>query len=259
MNLLHSTIIGDSGRDLLILHGFLGMGDNWKTHAKGWAAMGYRVHLIDQRNHGRSFWSDKFSYKSMVEDLAHYCQVNEVKRPILLGHSMGGKTVMQYACTHPERVSTFIVADIAPKAYTSHHQLILNGLAALDFSQIKTRNQANEALSAYVKDENTRQFLLKNIYWETPEKLGLRININILKNASEVIGEGLDANAQSSVPCLFLKGGNSEYILNQDHLIIQHHFPNAEIKEIAAAGHWLHAEQPTIFFQQVNAWLNSGV
>ncbi|MFZ8960961.1 MAG: alpha/beta fold hydrolase, partial [Flavobacteriaceae bacterium] len=91
------------------------------------------------------------------------------------------------------------------------------------------------------------------------EKLGLRININILKNASEAIGEGLDANAQSSVPCLFLKGGNSEYILNQDHLIIQHHFPNAEIKEIAAAGHWLHAEQPTIFFQQVNAWLNSGV
>jgi len=74
LNLLHSTLIGDSGRDLLILHGFLGMGDNWKTHAKGWAAMGYRVHLIDQRNHGRSFWSDTFSYKSMVEDLAHYAR-----------------------------------------------------------------------------------------------------------------------------------------------------------------------------------------
>ncbi|MEK9612456.1 MAG: alpha/beta fold hydrolase, partial [Flavobacteriaceae bacterium] len=65
MTLVHSNIIGDGGEDLLILHGFLGMGDNWKTHAKNWAALGFRVHLIDQRNHGRSFWSSKFSYPLM--------------------------------------------------------------------------------------------------------------------------------------------------------------------------------------------------
>lgn len=259
MNIVHSSIIGNSEKDLLILHGFLGMGDNWKTHAKEWAELGYRVHLIDQRNHGRSFWSDTFSYESMVDDLAHYCKAHSLKNPILLGHSMGGKTVMRYACTYSKELSALVIADIAPKEYTPHHQLILQGLAALDFSIIKSRNQADEALAFYVKDKNTRQFLLKNIYWETPERLGLRININVLKNASMAIGEGLDSNAQSSLPTLFLKGEVSDYILDQDHLIIKHHFPNAEIKEIANAGHWLHAEQPSAFFKQVTSWLSTTV
>ena len=255
MSILHSNIIGDYGKDLLILHGFLGMGDNWKSHAKQWASLGYRVHLIDQRNHGRSFWSSDFTYPILAKDIVDYCSHHQLEKVRVLGHSMGGKTVMHLACSYPNYIHSFIVADIAPKKYSPHHQQILNGLGHLDFSQIGTRNEADKALSEYVKDLGTRLFLLKNLHWESKEKLGLRLNIDVLKNVNVSIGEGLQPNDISIHSCLFVKGENSDYILENDTPIIKHHFPNAEQISVPNAGHWLHAENPTFFFEVVTSWL----
>ncbi len=53
MQLLHSYVLGE-GQPLIILHGFFGMGDNWKTLANRFSEK-YQVHVVDQRNHGRSF------------------------------------------------------------------------------------------------------------------------------------------------------------------------------------------------------------
>ena len=253
--MLHSNIVGVKGIDLLILHGFLGMGDNWKTHAKGLAALGFRVHLLDQRNHGKSFWSSDFTYPLMAQDVVNYCEEHQLENVLALGHSMGGKTLMHLACNHPDLVRACIIADIAPKKYEPRHQQILNGLAHLNFDQITSRSAANQVLSTYVSDPSTRQFLLKNLYWVTPGTLGLRVNIEVLKNASQAIGMGLQANAQASLPCLFIKGESSDYILEIDNPIIKHHFPNAEQALIPKAGHWLHAENPKLFFEVMSQWL----
>ena len=117
MSILYSNIIGEEGKDLVILHGFLGMGDNWKTHAKQWALLGYRVHLIDQRNHGRSFWSSDFNYATLAQDVVAYCIEHQLDKIWVLGHSMGGKTLMHLACEFPQYIHAFVVADIAPKTY----------------------------------------------------------------------------------------------------------------------------------------------
>ena len=112
--ILHSSITG-SGKPFVILHGFLGMGDNWKTLANQFAELGYAMHLVDQRNHGRSFHSDTFNYEVLAEDLMAYCQEHNLKDIVLLGHSMGGKTAMLFAMRYPELISKLIIADIAPK------------------------------------------------------------------------------------------------------------------------------------------------
>ena len=254
MDVLHSLIIGEGEKDLLILHGFLGMGDNWKTHAKHWATKGWRVHLIDQRNHGRSFWSDDFNYDFMAEDLLKYFDAHKIAEATLLGHSMGGKVAMQFACTNPEKVTQLIVADIAPKAYPPHHQQILNGLAALNFSQITSRKKADQTLSNFIKEAGIRQFLLKNIYRVTPTQLGLRINIAVLKNASDQIGTSLSQEMQYPGKTLFLKGEHSGYIEAGDELLLQHHFPQNTLVTIEKAGHWLHAENPMAFGQAIANW-----
>ena len=259
MNILHSLIVGNRGEDLIILHGFLGMGDNWKTYAKGLAVLGYRVHLIDQRNHGKSFWSNDFSYSIMAEDIVAYCKTHSLEKVLVLGHSMGGKTAMYLACYHSELIKAFIIADIAPKNYEPHHQQILNGLSQLDFGQITSRAIAEQQLSNWVKDTSTRKFLLKNLYWLEPGKLGLRINIDVLKNASEAIGLGLDSEAKSDLPCLFLKGENSDYILDSDGPIIKYHFPNSSQVSIPKVGHWLHAESPKEFFTITSHWLINNI
>ena len=255
MRILYSNIIGQAEKELIILHGFLGMGDNWKTLAKKWASVGFRVHLIDQRNHGRSFWSEAFSYKLLAEDVVTYCDHHKLSEVYVLGHSMGGKTTMNLAILAPQLLKAFIVADIVPKKYVPHHQQLLNGLAQLDFTLISNRSEASLRLSPFVKDEGTRMFLLRNLYWISPGKLGLRLNIEVLKNVSEVISDGLDASAISSIPCLFVKGEKSDYILETDYPIIQYHFPKAQNVTVPNAGHWLHAENPIFFFDQVNNWL----
>lgn len=248
MKLLHSKILG-SGRPLLILHGFLGMSDNWKSLGSQYAEAGFEVHLIDQRNHGRSFWSDRFDYPTLAEDLRLYMDHHRIARASLLGHSMGGKTAMLFACMYPERVQRLLVADIAPKYYPPHHKWILDALNALPEGGMQTRNQADELLSEAIKDWGIRQFLLKNLHWVKPGQLGFRMNLPVLSQGMEAIGAPLPAGARYEGPTLFLRGGKSPYIADEDLPAIQVHFPQADLKTVAWAGHWLHAEKPAEFYR----------
>ncbi|WP_339876910.1 alpha/beta fold hydrolase [Olleya marilimosa] len=252
--LLHSNIIGE-GKPFVILHGFLGMSDNWKTLGNQFAEH-FQVHLVDQRNHGRSFHDDNFHYDALAEDLKHYFDANQIKDAILLGHSMGGKTAMLFATLYPELVSKLIIADISPRFYPIHHDAILQGLNSLDFNVLKSRSQADKQLANYVSDFGTRQFLLKNLYWIEKGKLALRMNLEALtENVSEV-GEALPIHAKFEGDTLFLRGDKSEYIGNQDEAIIKNHFPEANIITISNAGHWLHAENPEDFYNAVTNFVN---
>ena len=255
MNILHSNIIGSGDDHFIILHGFLGMGDNWKTHAKNLSEKEYCVHLVDQRNHGRSFWSNKFDYEVMVNDLLQYLNHHGINQCVVLGHSMGGKTAMAFALQYPDRIQKLIIADIAPKYYAPHHQKILAGLSNLNLEEVSSRKAAAERLENYIPEAVTRQFLLKNLYWVSEGKLGLRTNVAVLKNAAEAIGAAIQSQNQYHQPTLFLYGENSNYINPKTDTEILQYFPKAEIIEIKGAGHWLHAEQPLMYFQTLTQWL----
>ncbi len=252
---LHSQIMGD-GSPFVILHGFLGMGDNWKTLGNRFADEGFQVHLVDQRNHGRSFHDEQFNYEVMAEDLLGYLEAEGIDQIMLLGHSMGGKTAMEFATRYPEKVVALMVADIAPKAYPQHHQDILKGLSSLDFSNLDSRGAADEALSTYVSHFGTRQFLLKNLYWESKGRLGLRINLPVLIENIEEVGKPISEDALYEGPTLFVKGAKSGYIQALDELLISKHFPKAEIATIPKAGHWLHADNPDDFFDEILGFLS---
>jgi esterase len=251
---LHSNIIGE-GQPFIILHGFLGMGDNWKTLAKQFSGLGFQVHLVDQRNHGRSFHDSEFNYDVLAADLKAYCSHHNLQNIVLLGHSMGGKTAMLFAALYPEIVSKLIVADISPRFYPVHHDAILEGLFSLNFEEITSRKQAEEQLSKYVQDVGTRQFLLKNIYRLSPSVLGLRINLKALKTNVSEVGEALSSTLNFQKDTLFLRGDKSEYISDQDGPLIKHQFPTAVVKTISNAGHWLHAENPVEFFHNVRVFI----
>jgi len=247
---LHSNIIGE-GKPFIILHGFLGMGDNWKTLAKQFSNLGFQVHLVDQRNHGRSFHDSEFNYEVLAADLKQYCSHHTINNMVLLGHSMGGKTAMLFAALYPELISKLIVADISPRFYPVHHDAIMEGLCSLNFEEISSRKEAEIQLSNYVSDAGTRQFLLKNIYRISPSVLGLRINLKVLKTNVSEVGEALPSNLNFQKDTLFLRGDKSEYISTQDEALIKHQFPTAVVKTISNAGHWLHAENPVEFFNSV--------
>ena len=243
------------GKPFLIIHGFLGMSDNWKTLGGQFADEGYEVHLLDMRNHGRSFHSDIFNYDVMVEDVAAYCNENELKDVVLLGHSMGGKVAMQFACQYSDLVSKLIIADIGPKFYAPHHQTILEGLNAVNFDIKPSRNDVDDIVSKYITDFGTRQFLLKNLYWIESGQLAFRFDLKSLTKNSNEIGKELPTGLTFQKETLFLRGAQSNYIEDVDFETIKIVFPKSEIVTISNAGHWLHAENPKDFFMEVMNFL----
>lgn len=256
MSSLYSNVLG-SGSPLLILHGFLGMSDNWKTLGTRYAEEGFEVHLIDQRNHGRSFWSEEFNYTVLAQDIKAYLDELGISSAHILGHSMGGKTAMQFACTNPGKVSSLIVADIAPKYYPPHHDYILQGLKALKPADLGSRTDADKALSAYIRDWGIRQFLLKNLYWKEKDQLAFRFNLEVLAERMNEIGESIGSTERYEGPSLFIRGSRSEYVQEGDLPEIKNHFPRALLKTVEDAGHWLHAENPDQFMEITLAFLNS--
>lgn len=256
MEILHSRIIGE-GQPIVILHGFLGMSDNWKSTGSRYAENGFQVHLVDQRNHGQSFWSEEFNYGLMAEDLLAYADHHKLDTFILMGHSMGGKTAMKFAVKFPDRVEKLLVADIAPKYYPPHHQEIINALLNVSAQTLRSRTQADEILASSLSDMGIRQFLLKNLYWVHKEELGFRFNLAVLQHRMEAVGEGLQPGETFEKATLFLKGAQSDYILEEDLELIHHHFPMARLVSIERAGHWLHAENPGEFVRETLKFLNS--
>ncbi len=252
--MLHSRIEGE-GKPLLIIHGFLGMSDNWKSLGSLYAGEGFQVHMIDLRNHGKSFHSDAFNYSVMSNDLLEYCQHYNLSNVSIIGHSMGGKVAMLFATNCPDMVEKLIVADIGPKYYAPHHDDILAGLNAVDFSTKPDRSRVEEILYPFIPDFGTRQFLMKNLYWVEPGQLAFRFNLPVFNAKIETIGEALPERNHFDKPTMFIRGGNSSYILDTDLPEMKKHFPNIELSTLPNVGHWLHAENPKAFFEETARFL----
>lgn len=238
-----------SGQPLIILHGLFGSSDNWQTHGKKLAEY-FEVYLVDQRNHGKSDWSDAFSYELMAADLFEFVQEHNLEDFILMGHSMGGKTAMYFAQEHEDLLDKLIVVDMGVKSYPVHHDRILEGLKSLDLSTIDSRGDAQKALAEYIDDASIRQFLLKNLYWKSKGQLAWRINIPVLDEKIDEIVKELP-HKEVLTDTLFMRGGKSNYILEEDTEQIKSYFPVSEIYSIESAGHWIHAEAPTEFIEKV--------
>lgn len=238
---------------LVILHGLFGSSDNWLTIAKSLAEE-YRVILPDARNHGQSPHSDTFDYPSMAKDVVELLDSLNLESVFLVGHSMGGKTAMHLACTYPKRVKKLAIVDIAPRYYQPHHQTILAGLHNLPLDKVKTRRDADQALSLHIDELGVRQFLLKNLD-RTEAGYQWRMNLPVITDHIENVGEGLEDDQQYSGPTLFIDGATSSYIKASDEEVIGQHFPQARIQTIAKAGHWVQAEQPEAFKEALLSFL----
>lgn len=244
-----------SGKPLFILHGLFGSSDNWQTLGKYFAEH-FTVYLIDLRNHGHSPHSNEWNYEVMSNDLKELADDEGLDKVMLLGHSMGGKTAMHFTVRYPERVEKLVVVDIGPKKYPVTNQFVVDALEQFDPQTLASRKEAEEILSRYIEEPGTRQFLLKNLYWDENQKLRWRFNLDVIKQNIANVSE-LTPMPEKPVesPVLFVKGQESDYIFPTDIKLMTAIFPHARLVEIRGAGHWVHADNPTEFFKTVLEFL----
>jgi esterase len=254
-----------SGPAVVIIHGLYGSSDNWISMGKRLAEK-HTVYIIDQRNHGNSGYATGHSYDDMKEDLADFFLKHQIDSAILLGHSMGGKTAMWFAADYPEKINKLVIADIAPKDYlqlgdSSQYHLHRNILMALqdtDFSKVKNRNDIDDLLAEKIDDFRIRSFLMKSVKrGKKTKQYRWKLNVEVLYDHLEEIVGGVNKQwfegriPITAYPVIFIRGLNSNYILDEDIPLIKEIYPDASIVDIPQAGHWLHVEKPEKFMKAV--------
>ncbi len=244
-----------SGMPVVILHGLFGMSDNWISIGKKLAEQ-FTVYLLDQRNHGRSPHSSEFNYQVLADDLALFLDEHNLLKVSLLGHSMGGKTVLVFSELYPDKIEKMIIADIALRSYNHPYFLqFIQALKSIDIKNLKRRQEADQILSRTVSYSSVRQFLLKNLYRDDNHHFRWRVNLeSIHENLDKIMGAYTGKKPYNG-PILFLRGEKSDYINKDDIIQIESTFSNAQVITIANASHWIHADAPEDFISAVISFL----
>jgi pimeloyl-ACP methyl ester carboxylesterase len=242
---------------MVILHGLLGISDNWVTFGRRISEMGYQVFIPDQRNHGHSPHHPVFNYYALVDDLGEFLEQHKVKEPVLLGHSMGGKVAMKFALENPEMISRIIVVDTSLRTYVrfNYHLKLIDAMFSIDFEQVRTRQEVESLLREKIQEPRMLQFLMKNLYWKEKHRLGWRPNLQSISYHIDSMYDGVFYSTRFTRPSLFIRGGLSDYILDEDFQAIYNNFPMASIKTIDNGSHWVHADEPEEFFKLVSEFL----
>lgn len=256
---LFARELGGSGRPLVLLHGLLGSGRNWQSVGAGLAGggVGRAVWALDLRNHGKSPWSARMDYDALVGDVLAWLEAN-TKGPVdLMGHSMGGKVAMAFACRHPERVGRLVVVDIAPKAYLSHgHRAEFAAMNELRLAELQSRGEAELKMEGRVPDWGMRKFLTTNLEQNISGEWRWLVNLPVLTAAlPDLEANPLAAGEVFSGPTLFLRGGRSRYVEDTDLPEIRNRFSAARIETITAAGHNPHMETRVEFCALVSKFI----
>jgi pimeloyl-ACP methyl ester carboxylesterase len=243
------------GTPIIILHGLLGASDNWFTIGKQ-LAESRCVYIVDLRNHGQSPHHDTMDYREMAQDIRELMEDEDIRQPILLGHSLGGKVAMTLALLIPSKISKLIVVDIAPKIYTTDYfENLIRALFSLELPRISSRKEADEKLREKIPDPIIRQFLLKNLERGESGEFSWKANLPVIYHHLPNVVDDIDSEGVFEGPALFVRGEKSAYVLDEDLPKIRSLFPQAQLITVAGAGHWVHSEAPGLFWEAIRKFL----
>jgi pimeloyl-ACP methyl ester carboxylesterase len=243
-----------SGFPLILLHGFLGSSDNWRVMSRRLAEQ-VCVYSLDLRNHGQSPHSSMMNYPEMAADVCEFLDAEGITAAHLLGHSMGGKVAMRFATEFSDRVEKLIVVDIAARAYAPIHRPILDALAALDLTAIRSFGAAEAALASAMSDTALRQFLVKNLARRDDGSFRWKLGLAEISTNYNELAEAVPLAEPFTGRICFIRGGRSRYIQENDIPVLRSHFPNSEFHTVEGAGHWIHIDAPDEFLSLVKTFL----
>lgn len=240
----------NSSIPIVICHGLLGSLKNWYSIAKHLEKLNKKVVLLDMRNHGNSFWNISHTYENMANDILKIISIFDEKVN-LVGHSMGGKAAMYFACKNGKMLDKLVVVDIAPSNYKSKWDDLFKNLLLCDYQKFQNRADFEKYLFLKGYKNELCQFISQNLIRNYDGHYKLKFNLKaIYKNLKNISSfpKNLDCFFGKT---LFVKGQKSNYIKEEDLEIILKIFPNYKLEVINNAGHWVHFDKKVAFQEKL--------
>ncbi|MGJ8640149.1 MAG: alpha/beta fold hydrolase [Opitutaceae bacterium] len=239
---------------LIILHGLLGASRNWTTIGKALKER-FDVHALDLRNHGSSPHTDSMRWSELISDLKLYFRQNKIKSCYLMGHSLGGKIAMKFACENEDFVKKLVIVDIATKVYPPYHDSEFKAMKRVPSGAVSSRQEAESILKPMVPDWAMRQFLMTNL---VKGEFGYKwqINLEVLHASLQVLRQNSLKGGQSyGGQSLLVTGGKSNFVKDGDLKEMREYFTSMKVVKLPKAGHNVHVEDRKGFLDALNAWL----
>jgi pimeloyl-ACP methyl ester carboxylesterase len=246
---LHSICFpNESAPPLIILHGLLGSSKNWTTIGRHLQSH-YDVYLLDLRNHGGSFHASSMRWSELVADVLRYIDDKGLAKISLIGHSLGGKLAMKFACEQVKRVQHLVVVDIAAKDYSPHFDEIFRAMKNLNLSGLRQRKEADIILQEWIPNWAMRQFVLTNLV-RTKAGFEWQVNLEVLHASLPVIRKNSLLQVQHYTgPSLLIRGEHSDFVEESDLKRMRLHFPKLQCETIEKASHNVHVENRSAFLK----------
>ncbi len=261
--------IGTAGPRIAFLHGLFGQGRNWNQIAKAVSGPEHtdaRCLLVDLPDHGRSPRSEQFSYECYADSVAATLRETAPGETwTLVGHSLGGKVAMVVALLHPDLVDRLVVVDIAPKDYGSLERFkgYIDEMLRLPLDDLQTRGDAE----ARFRESNpgVKAFLLQNLRrdgatWRWQANLDLFAADAARGRDSRIAGWPVvtDTLAPFEGPVLWIAGGDSAYIRDEDTEAMRRLFPRVRQLTVKGASHWVHTDAPGVVVAALRRFIGTG-
>ncbi len=262
------TIQDGNGPPLVFLHGLMGNAMNWTrifTALRG----KFTCIAYDQRGHGQSLKPEKgYSPEDYAGDLLKIVDHLQLKKFVLIGHSMGGRNALCFAHLHPERLVGLIAEDIGPEENLSqlaYYEQLINPIPVPFTSREEMKTYFREVFVKTVQARDNLQtlaaFFMTNLRENDQGLWDWRFS---KKGILDSVSQGRETErwhevAGLKMPTLWIRGENSLELSRETYQKILRTNKLIQGVEIPGAAHWVHADQPQLFVAAVENFLQDSL
>jgi pimeloyl-ACP methyl ester carboxylesterase len=207
------------------------------------------------------------SFDEMADDIKQYANENGIEKFIFVGHSLGGKTAMQFALKYPQMIEKLVVVDISPCRMSSLLEPniltinLLNQVMAiknLPLSDFHSLAEFANGISSFDKD--TKRAIVGNMKYDG-KAFSWHLDINAIFNNFDKLTDGFDVDdfidKKIEVPTLFIRALDSEYLPSSEYKAVRYIFSNSEIVEVDKCTHRIHLENPQKLSEIILKYIDS--
>ncbi|MFE3629022.1 alpha/beta fold hydrolase [Streptomyces goshikiensis] len=242
---------GGSGPPVVLLHGLAGHAGEWDTLARNLSRR-YRVVAVDQRGHGASERRPgDVSRAAYVADAVAVIGQLDLRRPVLVGQSLGGHTAMLAAAAHPDLLRALVLIEAGPGGSSPDVQAKIGAALGAWPTPFPSRRAAVEFFGGGAVGEGWAAGLEERAdgLWPSFDR--------------DVMVEALQENAQRSFwdqwtaitcPTLVILGQSGIIPAHETEAMLQRR-PGTVAMSVPETGHDVHLEHPEILRQMLQEFL----